>query len=308
MSVNDDNQEDFPIYRIMSIYEFYELYVNHRLKLTLFALQKDKNDGIEHLLKDFIFNTIGYVEKENIPKKLETIRNNNYMTCWTQNPESIAMWSLYSPNKEAIRVKTTKQKLRNCLLKFIWNNECHSQWDRPLQRLVTKSNHIRDHIQRAKYEDTRKLVEEIKKDLLSLIEKSKSITNTEILEHINKIEDKYSFLDENFIKDESYSYEQEIRGRVETGINILEQYETYDEWEKTNPYNKLPIKNNKRVQAEDKIQYANTEPNFIDEICFDPRMPSYKKNSIIDMIKIDQTKIAESKCFSPAIDTEFNLF
>ena len=52
MSITQD-QDDFPIYRIMSIYEFYELYVKKRMKFTLLSAQEDPNDGIEYVINNF---------------------------------------------------------------------------------------------------------------------------------------------------------------------------------------------------------------------------------------------------------------
>jgi len=305
MSVTNNNQEDFPIYRIMSIYEFYELYVNHKLKLTLFDNQKDKNDGIEYLLTELIFNPFKYVEGNNAFNELKNFRKNNYMTCWTKNSESIAMWSLYSTNLESIRVRTTKEKLSSCLIKFIKDNHLDSQWKRPSQKLVTEFHLLDDPIQEAEYKDLRKLISEIKEDKPPT-DNVPEEKHTEILINwIKELKNKYSYLYKNPIKDESYSYEQEIRGRVKVGLNVLEQYKTYEEWMSSHN-NEKPIRDNQNTLP--LVQYADTKSDFIDEICFDPRMPSYKKNSIIDMMKIDKTKIVESKCFTPAIDLEFNLF
>lgn len=46
--------EDNEIYRFMSIYEFYELFFNKKLKLTKVNIQSDKNDGIESILNNLV--------------------------------------------------------------------------------------------------------------------------------------------------------------------------------------------------------------------------------------------------------------
>ena len=46
--------EDNEIYRFMSIYEFYKLIFNKKLKLTKVNIQSDKNDGIESILNSLV--------------------------------------------------------------------------------------------------------------------------------------------------------------------------------------------------------------------------------------------------------------
>lgn len=47
---------------------------------------------------------------------LEGIANFWYGQCWTYNKESDALWRIYRPNKDGVRVATTIRKLFSCIL------------------------------------------------------------------------------------------------------------------------------------------------------------------------------------------------
>lgn len=50
--------------------------------------------------------------KEGIPVSFRPVREQFYGQCWTLNQEKTdALWRIYSPNKDGVRVKTTLQKL-----------------------------------------------------------------------------------------------------------------------------------------------------------------------------------------------------
>lgn len=313
--MSSSNEEDFPIYRIMSIYEFYELYVNHKLKLTLCAKQEDKDDGIELLFKEFIFDKIfllNKLKKEEAKKRLISIRKNNYITCWTQENDSVAIWSVYSKNLESIRVKTTKKKLQNCLISFIQDNAYDSQWERPDQNFVTKLNVPIDVIQHAQYTDIRSVLNKAKQEFTDTYQGRSVETREELNRFLAKIvqfnknlNNEYSYLYDSFIKDESFYYEKEIRGKVSVGLNMISEYPTYEDWQaRSCGTESYPIKDNEDILPD--VIYAKTDNDFIEEVCFDSRMPKYKRDTIIEMMKVNLNKVIESKCFNPAINEIFS--
>lgn len=294
-----EDDEDFPIYRIMSIYEFYELYVNHKLKLSLFSIQEDKNDGIEHFFS-YLF-PFGSFEKDNEAQKfLENLRRNKYMTCWSEEKDSVAMWSLYSQNKESIKVKTSAKKLQNVLLKFAQEHYIYTQWDRKDEKLVA----LYGHIKRAKYIDLREYIRRVD-----------NIYKQEYKKFLLKSKERCDFrtmLDEEmeasrfFVKDISFQHEKEIRGEVSVGISCAQNFSSLEEWAKEPGNRGIPMKYNEKNELK-VIEFINTDSSFVEEIGFDPRMPSYKKELLIDMMKIDRTKVVESNCFNPIITSDFKF-
>lgn len=299
MSVNDNNQEDFPIYRIMSIYEFYDLYVNKKLKLSLFSIQEDKNDGIEHFFS-YLF-PFGHFEKNNEALNfLENLRRNRYMTCWSEANDSVAMWSLYSVNQEFVKVRTSVKKLQNELLNFSKKFSIDSQWERKDTKLVV----LYGHIKKAKYLDLRKYIQDVdqkyKEEFDKILKKPKVRTD------FRKMLDEEMEASKFFIKDISFEHEKEIRGELSVGVSYTEQFSSWEEWARDPETRNIPIKDNKNNEL-NTIEFINVGSSFVEEVSFDPRMPSYKKELLIKMMKIDRSIVVESNCFNPIITSDFKF-
>lgn len=98
----EESDLDRPIYRIFKFCRLEELFQEH--KLTLVKPQK-WDDPFEN----FIFNSTG----ELIDGKTFTFgfRDQFYGQCWSFNKENDAMWRIYSPDKDGVKVKTTIRKL-----------------------------------------------------------------------------------------------------------------------------------------------------------------------------------------------------
>ncbi|WP_158074638.1 DUF2971 domain-containing protein [Rodentibacter ratti] len=275
--MNEQNQEDFPIYRIMSIYEFYELYNRKKLKLTSYSKQSDKDDGLEKsilfiLMKDFF---------DDLHKN---IRKTQYMTCWTKTRESVAMWSLYSPCKESILVKTTRNKLRDVLQKLKYPYSVN------LKDEFVVENYS---IQNADYKNLMELLNDIdrgrKENLLSI--------------GMN--------IETKFLKDVSYQHENEVRGSVVieypvdlASIHLLAEYVDDIYQGRDIPADvQMELTYNTKYDLPPVI-YAITDSNFIEEISFDPRMAPYKRDVLIEMLKIrDKSIITEANTFKSIKDS-----
>lgn len=93
---------DKPIYRIFSFKRLEEIFKEKKLTL---AKPKKWDDPFEN----FILNSTG-----TLPDGREFqigFRDNYYGQCWSLTVESDAMWRIYSPEKDGVKVKTTIRKL-----------------------------------------------------------------------------------------------------------------------------------------------------------------------------------------------------
>lgn len=308
--INNDDQEDFPIYRIMSIYEFYELYVNKRMKFTLLSVQEDPNDGVEYVLNNFYF-----LISNNLFGDLQKIKKNTYISCWTKNKDSVAMWSLYSPQKESLMVTTSYKKLYETLNKFRDKFSLETQWGRePNSFLIMHGK-----IQESKYLNIRKYLAFIDNEIKTFKKEwsrkvdagmeawdGDNFANTFSEFYTNfskKIRNNFNISDIHFVKDQSFSHEEEIRATIHAAISS--KYENLEQWKSSNDEstvfsfdinNILPI-----------VTYADINDNFIDEISFDPRMPKYKISSLINMMNIELNKVSLSDCFNPVITENIRI-
>lgn len=101
---------DKTIYRIFPITRFLEMIKNKQMVLVKPKLWDDPFENLL-LLSRFQFDDGEIMEFESA--------NSVYGQCWTENRESDAMWRIYSPQKDGIRVSTTPRKLLSALKKEV---------------------------------------------------------------------------------------------------------------------------------------------------------------------------------------------
>lgn len=106
IDLNDDAQNK-PVYRIMPIHRFLETLEKKQLVLVH---PKKWDDPFENALLSAQIKTadgqIGaFAAKDYI-----------YGQCWTTQKETDAMWRIYSPDKQGIKVKTTPKRLLDALV------------------------------------------------------------------------------------------------------------------------------------------------------------------------------------------------
>jgi len=98
------NPEDLekPIYRIFSFQRLESIFIGRQLTLVKPSLWDDPFEnfilGAQGTLNDGTPFNIGF-------------RNHYYGQCWSRTRESDAMWRIYSPEKDGVKVKTTIGKL-----------------------------------------------------------------------------------------------------------------------------------------------------------------------------------------------------
>lgn len=97
-----EEELDKPIYRIFSFARLEEIFAERKLTLVKPKLWDDP-------FENFILNSTGI-----LPDGREFqigFRDNYYGQCWSLTIESDAMWRIYSPEKDGVKVKTTIRKL-----------------------------------------------------------------------------------------------------------------------------------------------------------------------------------------------------
>lgn len=121
MTELDDNEI---IYRIYSLPDLINTLYSNTIRLSQAARMNDRNE-LFGIYFDLMRSEFGPTTVEQIPKTQREFRKaqtHHYMTCWTQTHDNIAVWSLYSPNKDAIQVSTTYGRLKNSIIKYYEDN------------------------------------------------------------------------------------------------------------------------------------------------------------------------------------------
>lgn len=101
-----DNELDTPIYRVFSKKRLFEVFQNKQLVLVRPKLWDDP-------FENYIMNSTGQLNDGRLFKI--DFRNNFYGQCWTLKKESDAIWRIYAPGNDGIKVKTTIRKLLTSL-------------------------------------------------------------------------------------------------------------------------------------------------------------------------------------------------
>jgi len=99
-----------PVYRIMPKNRLLQCFNEKQLVLVPPKMWDDpfENLLLKSKLQESSTGEIG---------DMKPIENKIYSQCWTQHRETDAMWRIYSPGKNGVKVKTTPRKLLDALLR-----------------------------------------------------------------------------------------------------------------------------------------------------------------------------------------------
>jgi hypothetical protein len=259
---------------------------------------------------------------EEIVKYHNQIKEHNYISCWTTEKDSMAMWLLYSKEKNSFRIRTTKAKLKESADSFMTNNH----WTKHIK---SKEGTIQSflpvaEIKNVEYVNIDEAIEKIK-DLHK--EERKNIKSLDNLDPFTKIwKDKYRIIKEStikkaeqiisnpiFLKDKAYQFENEARVLLDIGLrnNLTEK-----EFKENNELNNIDyVMGTATMDFSDSRKFPNIleidiDSKFIDEICIDPRMPKYQQNIFKEILNISDIFVTSNifGCVTDKIDLNMNYF
>lgn len=95
------------VYRIFPLYRIQQLFQDNKLVLVRPEVWEDP-------FENFLLRCTA-IDKDGTVARLDDLARSWYGLCWTLNADSDAMWRIYSPKKDGIRVKTTIRKLADML-------------------------------------------------------------------------------------------------------------------------------------------------------------------------------------------------
>ncbi len=105
------------LFRIFNLFDFINSLETNTIRLSQVSRMEDPNElfGIYFDLLVSIFGPSCEEEIDNIQKEFSKAQTHHYMTSWTRTHSNIAVWSLYSPNRDAIQVCTTFGSLKKAI-------------------------------------------------------------------------------------------------------------------------------------------------------------------------------------------------
>lgn len=274
-----------PIYRFVTLTELFAILFEKKLKFTQSKLMEDVNEGLGLAMSSQEALDAWTLEQSSaLEKQHQVIKELVYLSCWTKEPELMAMWLLYSKNKDGIRIKTTKEKLVKATEGFGKLNYWSRHVNSPEKTPILLSKPLVDDVKYVSFEEISK---KIKNKYKEINENILSGTCTEELDAKSVI----PLREAPFLKDKAYFHEQELRASF---ILRFRNNYPYEQW-----------KSEIEIETEKTIHHmlggifvsehnTNDFPNifkieipddFIDSICFDPRLPLYIKEDMLVIIR-----------------------
>ncbi|NHF73987.1 hypothetical protein [Paracoccus xiamenensis] len=109
--------DDTPIFRIYNIFDLINTLSTNSIRLSQVCRMEDPNElfGIYFRIARSMSPPFDAEHLDQSQREFRSAQSHHYMTCWTRVPQNIAVWSLYSPTRDAIQVRTTYGNLRRAM-------------------------------------------------------------------------------------------------------------------------------------------------------------------------------------------------
>lgn len=299
-----DLDPGMPIYRILDFFGFARMVESHTLYVPQATGFSDENEGIDGILGGLVIKAGLFRDGIGLPWKSNEeaiyyhseLKMKNYVSCWTQQAESVAMWSLYSTDRCSVSVQTTVGKLRRALDEH-WNREgkqkiLNAQLDEEINGISKVT------LKQVNYHSLAKLRSRISRFGRALNQLDVRLARrgeflidrwSKALKD-NKQGQSFSLLSKLtlepfFTKDESYAHEREVRATLEIGQAHLSEADlrsTKELLDQDPSIHHLLAAFFSRPPANIcPREIGVTVPhNFIDFVRIDPRSPPHKKEFI----------------------------
>jgi hypothetical protein len=322
---------DTPIYRIVDFFAAANLIETGNLYIPLASKFHDPNEGIESAITVQSYSSgpcAGVVGRfrslDEFLSYQKFQRNCNYVSCWTKERESVAMWALYSPDYTGVQLETTVQGITNSTATLAKNlhNPISIRISPDQQSALVLSVDIFS----VKYPTLSALLRRIDRRRRAFEHLYKSgktqkpdgflgLQTRRAMQRAKQIHfAKFS------IKDSSFSHEREVR----VVINAI-QIDHSIQQEVADHLSKFPFSESKGISYDDRDKlileiargsaseasrkkrielpdhmYLRIEPESVLSVTIDPRCPPHKQTFMKKFFESHAITIRESRCFGHA--------
>jgi hypothetical protein len=324
LEISDELDDETVLYRTIDFFGASSIVLNQDYMFTRADVFSDKNEGIERLLlqlKRAPSGCGGVGWNDSITAKLqhEQIKKSHYISCWSKNPESVAMWSLYSQDYCSVRIATTVKQLKivmnNFLNKYCLSNLTENELgDRKiisvegriapvtyasLQELTKKASRRLKAYRRIDERYKRKGIEKPKLDKIDkrYFERQQQRRLKELSLTCN-------------LKDNSFKHEDEVRLAIRLAEtvcdkHILELKGIYDPAHKHH----ITLKDDLRLEeyglneTMPERELIDCPDDLIKSVAIDPRCPQHKAEFIRGWFQEKNIPVVDSTCFGYIADS-----
>ncbi|KEA63901.1 hypothetical protein ADIMK_1918 [Marinobacterium lacunae] len=298
------------IYRYVNLTELFSILHDSQLKFTQLMLMEDLNEGLGNVLsaQESFSYSWDLQRRKKIEEHHKRLKAITYISCWTQEPDLMAMWLLYSKNKDAIRIKTTKDKLKEATCKFGRDHHYLNQLDASKGSITLLSDPSVGSVKYVSFEEISQRIKDkydrYVRECVKSIDDNISEEEKKILQkNIRDIEDDriIDLNESSFLKDKCFLHEKELRASFR--VYFRNEYSKED-WAKRHLDDINHLLGGSLIYEPEivdlpKVIKVSINSDFIDAICFDPRMPEYMRYDMLKIIELINPNIVieESEAF-----------
>lgn len=335
LQVCDSLDDDTPLFRTLDFFSAMNIIHDQQLMFSRADTFDDKNEGIEHLLRQLEHTTpgggcggMGWTDSLSAKSAHDELKRSHYVSCWSLNPESVAMWSLYSPDRCSVRISTTVGQLKSVAENFIRKYDFLRFTTEDLGNYMISACDAR--ISPVKYESVLQLTHRVSRRAAARIRLSERLARQgaqfSVPQNIDhpywRRERERQIVQTAYaceLKDESFSHEKEVRVIVRLGKeavtdNTLEKQKwLYAAIKQGNVEMLQAIRQTlsfwRYVYSEEMPQreFRPVPEQFIKSVAIDPRCPPHKTRYIRNTLKNAGLNVVTSTCFGYIPDT-FEIF
>jgi len=317
--LNSALSNDTVVYRTLDFFGAAKIIISNQLMFSRADTFDDKNEGVDRLLAQLQASQpnsgcgMGWHNNETARAQHERIKKSHYISCWSLNPESVAMWSLYSPDFCSVRLSTTISKLSVVVENLIDKYDLARLTEANLNQQVAVS--VEGRISPVVYVSLSDICQRIARRRKAYNRLADRYDRKHLpMPYLTDIDPKYLLRQQQRLvpglgttcglKDQSFKHEAEVRLTVRLGEEKCEPW-VLDKRALLDPnhqYHSI-LKGDLRAWrfvstlSLPEREFVTCPANLIDTVAIDPRCPTHKADFMRLWFKEHNIPVVESNCF-----------
>lgn len=319
VAIDESIDQETILYRIVDFFTAARLASLGHFFFTRADQFSDTNEALMVLLSDaYGFakfaseNNERYRTQNGLHPRHQRFKQGHYVSCWSKNPDSVAMWSLYSQDLCGVRIAMKVSHLACVLDRFanlfrldrITESDIGSDVLIATEAIISPVTYLSlDELSRRatrRLEAFRRLESSKNSRKPFILRERKSLIGTGRKDSLRSlIRDRSKYLT---VKDYSYRHEEEVRLILRIGENKITK-EFVDlccgrECHSEDVFTRLRLKYWIDNLVPNPYEFVTVDDIVLDSVSIDPRCPIHKLEFITNYFSSLGIKITKSKCFN----------
>ncbi len=320
---------DLVLYRTLDFFSAASMHTSSKLMFSRADTFNDKNEGIDRLLTQLEVSHpnsgcgMGWSDAETARREHDRVKRSHYISCWSQTAESVAMWSLYSPDLCSVRISTTLSKLQPAVEALVskYSLARLTEVDSGARVVVATGARI-EPVTYASLSTISSRVSRRAKARLRL--RDRYTRHGQAMPTLNNVDPRYWQRQDQRrfnelrttcrLKDSSFSHEGEVRLNVSLGEETCTA-SMFEEQAWLDPSHQYHSLIRQQLKAWAWVSTASTpEREFVDcpstlieTVAIDPRCPTHKAAFMRDWFQARGVRLVNSTCFG-YLPNSFTVF